>query len=141
MKENSSLDKKSLSIIAGKKADWKELAKDCVCFANGVGGKILIGIEDDDDFPSANQIINPHLIETIQKKISSLTLYVGRLQELIYEDLKNYPESAISTINKRIGEEIKQRTLKAKLDEMIESNLLMKKGEKRWTLYSININQ
>jgi ATP-dependent DNA helicase RecG len=63
------------------------------------------------------------------------------LQELIYEDLKNYPESAISAINKRIGEEIKQRTLKAKLDEMIESNLLMKKGEKRWTLYSININQ
>ena len=47
MKENSSLDKKSLSIIDGKKADWKELAKDCVCFANGVGGKILIGIEDD----------------------------------------------------------------------------------------------
>jgi ATP-dependent DNA helicase RecG len=86
MKENSSLDKKSLSIIAGKKADWKELAKDCVCFANGVGGKILIGIEDDDDFPSANQIINPHLIETIQKKISSLTLYVGIAPKIVTAD-------------------------------------------------------
>lgn len=86
MKENSSLDKKSLSIIDGKKADWKELAKDCVCFANGVGGKILIGIEDDADFPTANQIINPDLIEAIQKKISSLTLHVGIAPKIITAD-------------------------------------------------------
>lgn len=86
MKENSSLDKKSLSIIDGKKADWKELAKDCVCFANGVGGKILIGIEDDADFPTANQVINPNLIEEIQKKISSLTLYVGIAPKIITAD-------------------------------------------------------
>jgi ATP-dependent DNA helicase RecG len=86
MKENSSLDKKSLSIIDGKKADWKELAKDCVCFANGVGGKILIGIEDDSDFPTAKQVINPNLIEEIQKKISSLTLYVGIAPKIITAD-------------------------------------------------------
>lgn len=86
MKENSSLDKKSLSIIDGKKVDWKELAKDCVCFANGVGGKILIGIEDDADFPTANQIINPNLIEAIQKKISSLTLHVGIAPKIITAD-------------------------------------------------------
>ncbi len=86
MKENSSLDKKSLSIIDGKKADWKELAKDCVCFANGVGGKILIGIEDDEDFPTANQVINPDLIEAIQKKIPSLTLHVGIAPKIIIAD-------------------------------------------------------
>jgi ATP-dependent DNA helicase RecG len=33
MKENSILDKKSLSIIEGKTANWKELAKDCVCIS------------------------------------------------------------------------------------------------------------
>jgi ATP-dependent DNA helicase RecG len=61
------------------------------------------------------------------------------LQELIFEDLKNYPKSAISELNERIGEEIKQRTLKVKLDDMIENGLVYKEGEKRWTLYSINI--
>jgi ATP-dependent DNA helicase RecG len=77
MKENSILDKKSLSIIEGKNANWKELAKDCVCFANSYGGKINIGIEDNEDEPLANQIINSKLIEDIQKRISSLTINVG----------------------------------------------------------------
>ncbi len=86
MKENSSLDKKSLSIIDGKKADWKELAKDCVCFANSAGGNILIGIEDDQNVPVASQKINPDLIEAIQKKISSLTLYVGIAPKIITAD-------------------------------------------------------
>lgn len=77
MEENAHLDKKSLSIISGKKANWKELAKDCVCFANGVGGKILIGIEDDDLFPPSNQSISDSLIEEITKRIPSLSLNVG----------------------------------------------------------------
>ena len=77
MKENSSLDKKSLSLITGKTANWKELAKDCVCFANGYGGKILIGIEDDEDVPKATQKISKQLIEQINKRIPSLALNVG----------------------------------------------------------------
>ena len=86
MKENSILDKKSLSIIEGKKADWKELAKDCVCFANSYGGKINIGIEDEEDQPKANQVINPKLIEDIQKRISSLTINVGIAPKIVTED-------------------------------------------------------
>lgn len=86
MKENGILDKKSLSIIEGKKTDWKELAKDCVCFANSAGGNILIGIEDDQNVPVASQKINPDLIEAIQKKISSLTLYVGIAPKIITAD-------------------------------------------------------
>ena len=77
MKENSILDKKSLLITEGKKADWKELAKDCVCFANSYGGKINIGIEDDEEEPNENQIVDTKLIEAIQKRISSLTINVG----------------------------------------------------------------
>ncbi len=48
MLENQQYDKKSLSFLKGKHTDWDELAKDCVCFANASGGKILIGIEDDE---------------------------------------------------------------------------------------------
>lgn len=82
MKENSHLDKKSLSIVTNK-ANWKELAKDCVCFANGVGGKILIGIEDDSDEPNPYQKINSELIEKINKTIPALTLNVAVLPQII----------------------------------------------------------
>lgn len=44
MRENQFIEKKKLELITGKNAGWKELAKDCVCFANSRGGKILIGI-------------------------------------------------------------------------------------------------
>jgi ATP-dependent DNA helicase RecG len=83
MKENSILDKKSLSIIEGKTANWKELAKDCVCFANSFGGKINIGIEDEEDLPKPLQKINQKLIEDIAKKIPSLTINVGIAPKII----------------------------------------------------------
>jgi ATP-dependent DNA helicase RecG len=77
MKENSLFDKKSLSLIQGSKADWKELAKDCVCFANAIGGEIHIGIEDDETQPPAHQKIKDELLEKILKTIPSLTINVG----------------------------------------------------------------
>ena len=85
MKENSHLDKKSLSTILGKPS-WRELAKDCVCFANGVGGKILIGIEDKEDAPSPTQKIDPELIEKINKNIPSLTLNVAIIPQIIVHE-------------------------------------------------------
>ena len=86
--------------------------------------------------------VNPEFLRSSDfiEKTNLKRIEPHRLQELVYEDLKNYPKSSISEINKRIGEEIKQRTLKAKLDEMLDSNLITKEGEKRWTFYSININ-
>ncbi|PZW40467.1 ATP-dependent DNA helicase RecG [Mesonia algae] len=77
MEENSHFDKKSLKLIQGSKANWQELAKDCVCFANGVGGEIHIGIEDDKKLPEATQKISPSLVDKINKKIPQLTLNVG----------------------------------------------------------------
>ncbi len=77
MKENSLFEKKSLRIVSGDKPKWKELAKDCVCFANGVGGKILIGIEDNKDLPDENQKVENVLIEKIRKRINSLTINVA----------------------------------------------------------------
>ena len=48
-------EKKSLKLFSSKDIDWKELAKDCVCFANSKGGIINIGIEDSDDMPPSEQ--------------------------------------------------------------------------------------
>jgi ATP-dependent DNA helicase RecG len=61
-----------------------------------------------------------------------------RLKELIYQDLKTFPESAISEINDRIGKEISPRKIKFQLDRMKESHEILAKGEKRWCRYSIN---
>ena len=51
MEENKQFDKKSLRYVTGRTADFGELAKDCVAFANTNGGYLAIGIEDGVDMP------------------------------------------------------------------------------------------
>ena len=46
MEENVKFDKKSLKLVQGKTADFGEIAKDCVAFANTYGGYLAIGIEE-----------------------------------------------------------------------------------------------
>lgn len=77
MTENQFIEKKSLSIVLGKSANWKELAKDCVCFANSRGGIILIGIPDNQSFPETGQQIDQSLPFQIKKKIAERTVNVG----------------------------------------------------------------
>ena len=72
MIENQLYDKKSIRMVVGKHSDFKELAKDCVAFANAQGGSIDIGIEDDDELPPQGQRL-PEDIETIlQNRLSAL---------------------------------------------------------------------
>ncbi|MEJ0103812.1 MAG: ATP-binding protein [Bacteroidota bacterium] len=101
MNENQNIEKKSIRTITGATADWNELAKDCVCFANARGGTILIGIEDDDSSPPASQKISSDLPERIRKRISELTVNVGTHPELKtagnrgeYIELKIFPSAA-----------------------------------------------
>jgi ATP-dependent DNA helicase RecG len=61
--EGQLLDKKSLRAVLGKTANWSELAKDCIAFANSLGGTLLIGIEDGQDNPPLDQTIPPELAE------------------------------------------------------------------------------
>jgi len=78
LKEDKHTDKKSLRFLKGPNTDWDELAKDCVCFANGRGGVILIGIEDGASLPPENQSIKDrNLPEKLQKSIAHRTLNVG----------------------------------------------------------------
>ena len=77
MKENQYTEKKSLAIVSGKTANWKELAKDCVCFANSRGGIINIGIEDRENLPPITQKIDENLPFSVKKRISEHSVNVG----------------------------------------------------------------
>ena len=77
--EGQRFDKKSLKTVIGKTANWTELAKDCVCFANARGGMIHLGIEDTDELPPINQVIDPELPHKIRKRLSELTVNVATI--------------------------------------------------------------
>lgn len=51
------LDRPTGRAVTGKTADWSEIAKDCVAFANATGGRLLLGIEDGQSEPPADQRI------------------------------------------------------------------------------------
>ena len=74
--EGQLLDQKSLRAVTGKSADWSEIAKDCIAFANASGGRLLIGIEDGADMPPATQQIPADLPDTLRKKLAERTVNV-----------------------------------------------------------------
>lgn len=98
MTENSLFDKKSLRVVNGKTADFRELSKDCVAFANAQGGHIHIGIEDNATLPPQNQKIDETLLVKIQKQIHDNTQNVFVQAEKViaknggeYIDLSVFP--------------------------------------------------
>lgn len=74
--ENEHCDCKSLRLVTGGAAGFKELAGDCVCFANAHGGQLLIGIEDDATEPPPDQRVPPELIDRIHRRVGELTVNV-----------------------------------------------------------------
>ena len=86
--------------------------------------------------------VNPDFLRTtnFNAKTTLKKIEPYRLKELIVEDLRAYPNSSISEIHKRIGNEINQRTLKTRIDKLVEEEVVVKSGKKRWTRYSINKN-
>lgn len=83
MEENAKYDNKSLKKVTGKTADFDELSKDCVAFANSHGGYLAIGIEDGEDKPAPDQRIPDDLPEKIIKRINELTINVALRPEII----------------------------------------------------------
>ncbi|MCB1821680.1 MAG: putative DNA binding domain-containing protein [Candidatus Competibacteraceae bacterium] len=84
--EDQHTDRKSLRKIIGKTANWDEIAKDCVCFANGQGGRLLIGIEDGEILPPSGQTIKHELLDTLRKRIGELTVNVQALPQIMIAD-------------------------------------------------------
>ncbi|MSN25486.1 MAG: ATP-dependent DNA helicase [Geobacter sp.] len=81
--EGQLLDKKSLRVVTGTTANWKELAKDCIAFANAEGGRLLIGIEDEEELPPAGQTIDSGLPDLIRRKVGERTVNVTVLPEVL----------------------------------------------------------
>nr|WP_244258970.1 ATP-binding protein [Cupriavidus gilardii] len=69
--------------VVGKTADWNELAKDCVAFANATGGRLLIGIEDDAGQPPEDQRVADDLPDRIRRRMAELTVNVAVLPDIV----------------------------------------------------------
>lgn len=80
--EDQHTDRKSLRSVTGRTADWDDLARACVCFANGPGGRLLIGIEDGEVLPPRGQVVQAELLDRLRKRIGELTVNVQALPTL-----------------------------------------------------------
>lgn len=81
--EGQLLDNKSLRSVTGNTANWGELAKDCIAFANAVGGRLLVGIEDQQHLPPAGQRIPAQLPDMIRRTLAERTVNVTVLPNII----------------------------------------------------------
>lgn len=99
--EDEQVDRKSLRTITGKTADFAELAKDCVCFANGSGGRLLIGIEDGEREPPAGQRVPARVLDRLRKRIGELTVNVDVAAEVRRSG--NGGEYVVLTIPRSVG--------------------------------------
>lgn len=84
--EGDTVDCKSLRKIQGRTADWKEIASACVCFANAAGGRLLIGIEDEQAAPASGQAIDEALLAQLRKRIGELTINVQVAPRIVTAD-------------------------------------------------------
>lgn len=80
--EDHHTDRKSLRKVTGRTADWDDLACACVCFANGAGGRLLIGVEDGEVLPPVGQVVPSDLLDRLRKRIGELTVNVQALPTL-----------------------------------------------------------
>lgn len=82
--------------------------------------------------------INPEIIRSanFNKAPNLKTIEPHRLRELIYEDLKLYPNSSISEISKRIGSEISRYKIREQLKILIEQERVILSGIRATTKYS-----
>jgi ATP-dependent DNA helicase RecG len=99
--ESHDLDRKSLRQVTGATADFGELARDCVCFANGAGGVLLIGIDDDAEAPPPDQRVDAGLLDRIRRRVGELTVNVQVLPELKRHE--NGGEYVALTVPRSVG--------------------------------------
>lgn len=86
-----------------------------------------------------NYSVNPEFIRKInfKGKTNLKNIEDYRLEELIYKDIKSYPNSSFGEIHQRIGLEINQYKVKRLLKSMVERDILGIQGERKWTKYFI----
>lgn len=101
MSEGQFFDRKSLRVVTGRTADFAALAQDCVCFANGAGGQIALGIEDEATDPPAGQRLDADLLGKIRQRVGELTVNVQVVPEI--QQGTNGGEFILLTIPRSLG--------------------------------------
>lgn len=81
--EGQLLDQKSLRAVTGKTTDWNEIAKDYIAFANATSGRLLLGIEDGQSTPPADQHIPSDLLDTVRRKLAERTVNLSVLPDVV----------------------------------------------------------
>jgi ATP-dependent DNA helicase RecG len=74
--EGQQVERKSLRALLGRSPDWDGVARSCVGFANGEGGRLLLGIEDGDNLPPADQRVPEGLADQVRRRVGELTVNV-----------------------------------------------------------------
>lgn len=99
--------------------------------------KIILGAGET---KGKNYYVSPKILKELNhKKLTSLKLIPKpRLKALIIEDLISNPNSSISEIHERIGEEISRRKIRGFIYEMVLENILQTVGKLKHTKYSIS---
>jgi ATP-dependent DNA helicase RecG len=101
LSEGQFFDRKSLRVVTGRTADFAALAQDCVCFANGAGGQIALGIEDEATDPPAGQRLDADLLGKIRQRVGELTVNVQVVPEI--QQGTNGGEFILLTIPRSLG--------------------------------------
>jgi ATP-dependent DNA helicase RecG len=96
--EGQQLDKKSIRIFTADPAkwSWRDIAADCVAFANAQGGQLIFGIEDKASMPPVTQRVDTGLIDRLRKGVSQHTHNVAVSGEI--RTASNGGQSLILTI-------------------------------------------
>lgn len=76
MSEHHAFERKSLRLVVGTTADWDDLARACVCFANARGGVLVVGVEDGETEPPDGQRLPPDLPERVRTRVAERTINV-----------------------------------------------------------------
>ena len=101
--ENQVREYKSLQIITARK--YRELAEECVSFANAQGGVIVIGFDDKTNKPPHNQKIEQKTLNDTLERLRSLTFSVAlSVSEILrHENGGQYFEIGVSPSKKIIA--------------------------------------
>jgi ATP-dependent DNA helicase RecG len=74
--EGEHAERKSLRLVTGNSSDWSDIARTCVCLANGSGGRLLLGIEDGQIAPPPAQRVTVELVDAVHKRVGELSVNV-----------------------------------------------------------------
>jgi ATP-dependent DNA helicase RecG len=83
--------------------------------------------------------LNPEILRsnTIQHRTTLQLIASHRLEALILEDLRRYPQSSISEIQARIAPELSRSRIKRSLERLVTQDMITYEGENRWRRYNL----